>query len=289
MKFLFRLVLLALLVGGLFALWQKHNSPAPAPAQDPSQAIMPSELPRPDLSVRTWTDPAGRTFEGALVSAKDGQVIIRRSSDSLYFQLPVGKLSSPDQEFVAKQVTITKSGGLPFPETVDGLHTLARKLSITGYMIRVPDSEKVGGWRNDTVGPMYWLLLSPKLHGADAGSLWVRVDEKTFRAHEEATLITGAQLANFSDGRGGFSETLQWSRPLVTIVEAQYGPNAKGLNVTHKLMKLAANGRLPVEIQPEIFDLLPHAPAAWELTVAWRTPTGEVRRTLTDGSVLTWP
>lgn len=284
------LLFLAVLIGGAFLLWQKFNAPAPAPTPAPgqTQAVMPSELPRPDLSVRTWTDPAGRTFEGALVSARNGQVIIRRATDSVHFQLATTKLSATDQEFVAKQIAAA-TAGIGFPESVDGLYTLARKLSITGYMIRVPDSEKVGGWRNDTVGPMYWFLLATKLHGSDAGSLWVRVDDKTFRAHEENAFVTKAQLANFSDGRGGFSETLDWPRPLVTIVEAQYGPNAKGLNVTHKLMKHAAQGRLPVEIQPELFDLPPHAPAAWELTVAWRTPTGEIRRTLTDGSVLTWP
>jgi hypothetical protein len=115
------------------------------------------------------------------------------------------------------------------------------------------------------------------------------VDEKTFRAHEESELITRETLVNFTDGKDGFSNFLPWSRPQLTFVEAQYGPSAQGINVTHKLMRLASESRLPVEIQPELFELPSHAPSSWELIVVWRTPTGEVRRTVRDGALLTWP
>ncbi len=287
MKFMSRLFLIVLIAGAAYVVWQKYYAPKSdqPPAPDETVPLIPQQ---PDFSVRTWTNQSGRSFAGSLVSAKNNQVIIRRESDSLYFQIPATSLSAEDQQFVGKQTELASAVG-GFSETVDGLYTLARKLEITGYIVRVPSSSLVGGWRNDRVNPMYWLLLSKKLHTPDSGSLWVRVDEKTFRAHEEGTFITRDNLINFSDGKGGFSESLEWSRSQLTLIEAQYGPNAQGINVTHKLLKIAARGDFPVEIQPELFDLLPHAPAAWELTVAWRTPTGEIRRTFRDGSVLTWP
>lgn len=289
MKLLSRLVILALIVGGAFLLWQKYR---PVPAASAPEGTTPQtsvELPRPDLSVRTWTNQSGRTFEGSLVSAKDGQVIIRRQLDSVYFQVPAKALSDADQLFVNRQVELESTNGPKFLDTIPGLYTLSRKLDIKGYLARVPSGTIVGGWRTDRVDPMFWFLLSTKIHGTDSGSVWVRVDEKTFRAHEEASLITKENLINFSDGKDGFSNSLPWSRPQLTMVEAQYGPNAQGYNVTYKLMRLASEGRLPIDIQPAIFGLDPHAPASWELTVSWRTPTGEIRRTLHDGSVITWP
>ncbi|MBC8040806.1 MAG: hypothetical protein H7Y06_09705 [Opitutaceae bacterium] len=287
MKFLSRLVILALIVGGSYMLWQKYrpapSSPVPAPAPAPV------ELPHPDLSVRTWTNQSGRTFDGSLVSAKDGQVVIRRQVDSVYFQVSASALSTADQAFVSQQIELETTNGPKFVNSIPGLYTLSRKLDIKGYLSRVRSETIIGGWRTDRVDPMFWFLLSKQIHGSDSGSLWVRVDEKTFRAYEEAAFITKENLINFSDGKDGFSNSLPWSRPQLTLIEAQYGPNAQGLNVTHKLLRIASEGRLPVEIQPELFDLPPHAPATWELTVAWRTPTGEIRRTLRDGSVITWP
>jgi len=285
MKFLSRLVLLAFIVGGAFLLWQKYRPSPPAP----SPVAIPVEVPRPDLSARTWTNQSGRTFDGSLVSAKDNQVVIRRQLDSVYFQVPVTALSSADQSFVNLQAELEKTNGPRFFDTIPGLYTLSRKLDITGYLSRVPAETIVGGWRTDRVDPMFWFFLSTKIHGTDSGSLWVRVDEKTFRAHEETALVTRENLINFSDGKDGFSNSLPWSRPLLTLIGAQYGPNAQGINVTHKLLRIASESRLPIEIQPELFDLPPHAPAAWELTIAWRTSTGEIRRTLRDGSILTWP
>ncbi|HSI07917.1 MAG: SHD1 domain-containing protein [Rariglobus sp.] len=289
MKFLSRLVILALIVGGAFVLWQKYRPASPSSQSDPTAAPAPVEPPHPDLAVRTWTNQSGRTFDGSLVSVKDGQAIIRRKADAVYFQVPVTALSTDDQSFVGRQVEFEKANGPKFVNSIPGLYTLSRKLDIKGYLSRIPSTSIVGGWRTDRVDPMFWFLLSTEIHGDDSGSLWVRVDEKTYRAHEESSLITKENLINFSDGKDGFSNSLPWSRPQLTLIEAQYGPNAQGINVTHKLLRIASSGRLPVEIQPELFDLLPHAPAAWELTVAWRTPTGEIRRTLRDGSVITWP
>jgi len=288
MNFLFRILLLAVLLGGAFLIWQKYR-PLPAPPSVNEPVARPVEPPRPDLSPRTWSSQNGRTFEGPLVSIKDGQVIIRRQLDSVYFQVPATALSATDKLFVNQQVELEKANGPKFVDTIPGLYTLSRKLEIKGYIARVPASSLVGGWRSDRIDPMFWFLVSTKLHGTDTGSLWIRVDEKTFRAHEEAALITRENLINFSDGKDGFSNSLPWSRPLITLIEAQYGPNAQGINVTHILLRIASENRLPVEIRPDLFNLPRHHPAAWELTVAWRTPTGEIRRTFRDGSILTWP
>lgn len=288
MKVLLRLVVLALLITASVVIWQKYR-PAPpvgVPAPAPVPRTVKTEV---DLSTRTWTDQNARTFAGSLVSAKNGRVILRRESDSAYFQIPVTTLTPGDQTFIQEQVKRAEMNGGGFIEQIAGHYCLSRKLDIKGYLVRVRASDLVGGWRNDRVDPMYLFLLSTKLQGDDSGTIWVRVDEKTFRAHTEGALITQDQLINFSDGKGGFSESMPWSRPQLTIIEAQYGPNAKGINVTYKLMRLASEGALPVEINPAIFQLEPHAPASWELTVSWRTATGEIRRTLHDGSILTWP
>lgn len=290
MKAFLRLVVVALILTSAVLLWKKYR-PAPPVVTPPPPVAEPAPVPpveQPDLSSRLWTDQSGRTFEGSLVSAKNGQVIICRQSDSLYFQIPVGTLSAFDQTFVQEQSKRAEVG-TGFVEQVPGHYTVSRKLDIKGYLVRVRATDAVGGWRHDRVDPMYLFLLSSKLHGADSGSLWVRVDEKTFRAYNEGGLISTAQLANFSDGKDGFSDALPWPRPQLTIIEAQYGPNAKGINVTHKLLRIAARGEFPVEIRPELFGLDPHAPASWELTVGWRTATGETRATLRDGSILTWP
>lgn len=289
MKAFLRLLVFAVIIVSAVVLWKKYRpAPQPAPATPPVAVAQP-EAPKLDLSTRTWINHDGRAFEGSLVSTKNGQVIIRRTSDSAYFQIPVVHLSPENQAFLQTQAKIAEDRGGGFVEKLPGVYTLSRKLDIKGYLSRVVDTAAVGGWRHDRVNPMYWFLLSTKLHGTDSGTLWVRVDEKTFRAHDEGSLITETNLINFSDGKGNFSESLPWSRPHLTISEAQYGPSARGINVTQKLMRLAAQGGLPIEINPAMFNLEPHAPEAWELTIAWRTADGEMRRTLRDGSILTWP
>lgn len=288
MKAFLRFAVFVALVVAVVMLWLKYRSAPPA-APAPAPAVAEPVGPKLDLAPRVWTDRSGRTFEGALVSVKNSVAIIRRTSDSMYFQIPVVSLAADNQQFLNQQAAIAEANGGGFADEVPGIYTLSRKLDIKGYLVRVADSSSVGGWRNDRVNPTYWLLLSTKLHGADTGTLWVRVDEKTFRAHEEGSLITQANLINFSDGKGSFSESLPWPRPHMTLVEAQYGPNSKAINVTQKLMRLVAQGSFPMEINPAMFQLPPHFPESWELTVAWRTPSGEVRKTLRDGSVITWP
>lgn len=259
MKAFLRLLVFSALIVTAVVLWKKYR-PAPQPAA--TSAVVKTEAHKLDLSSRTWTNHDGRTFEGSLVSVKNGQVVIRRTGDSAYFQLPAVTLSPDNQAFLRTQSKIAEENGGGFAEQAPGVYTLSRKLDIKGYLVRLPDSASVGGWRNDRVNPMYWLLLSTRLHGTDSGSLWVRVDEKTFRAHDEGSLITEANLLNFSDGKGSFSESLPWSRPHLTILEAHYGLNAKGINVTQKLMRLVAQGSLPLEINPGIFQLEPHDPAS---------------------------
>ena len=286
MKAFLRFLIFAVLIVTAVMLWKKYRS-APQPVPTPP-AVMKTETRKLDLAPRTWTNHDGRTFEGSLVSVKNSQVIIRRTTDSVYFQIPVVSLSPENQLFLQQQTAIAEAGD-GFVDEVPGIYTLSRKLDIKGYLVRVASTALVGGWRNDRIDPTFWLLLSTKLHGTDSGSLWVRVDEKTFRAHEEGSLVTQANLLNFSDGKGNFSDSLPWPRPHLTVIEAQYGPNSRAINVTQKLMRLVSQGVLPMEISPAIFQLEPHVPEAWELTVAWRTSDGEVRRTLRDGSVLTWP
>jgi hypothetical protein len=289
MKFLSRLVLIALIAGGAYLLWQKYNVPLPAPAPTADVAPVPLTPHQPDLSVRTWTNQSGRSFEGELVSAKNDQVIIRRQADSVYFLIAKTNLSPADQVFVERQINIAKETGAFDSKVVSGVHTLSRKLDIKGYTIRIMDQTSINGWRTDRHDPVYWFLLSTKLHDPESGEFWVRVNEVTYKAHKEGALLSNDHLRNFLNAQGEFAEKLPWPRPAVTPLEAQYGVNGYGYNVTSVILKLAANNQLPVEIQPELFGLPSHHPAAWELTVAWRTATGEIRRTIRDGSVLTWP
>jgi len=301
MKFLLQLFAFVLMVTVAVLLWPKVSAlfaPSPVPS---AGTLSPTALgktsdsptsppaPLPNLSLRRWTSQDGRSFEGSLVSAKDGQVILRRSSDSAYFQIPSSLLSESDQTYIQKQVALVAESGAGFADHIDGLYTLSRKLPIKGYVVLVSDASVVGGWRHDRVDPIFWFFLSTKLHGANQGSVWVRVDEKIYKAHEEKNLVTRDQLMNAANSGGEFSESLPWSRPQTTIINAKYGSPNGSYNVTSKLMRMVAEGRLPLEISPGVFGFPPHPPESWELTVEWRTATGELSRTLHDGSVLTWP
>ena len=235
-----------------------------------------------------WTSLDGRTFEGSLVSAEEDQAIIQRLADASYFQIKTKLLCPEDIAYVEEQILRATKSKTNFAESPK-LYTLDRKLDIKGFLTRVPAPTEIGGWRQERTDPAYWFLLSDTLHGAEPGSIWVRVDEKTFRSHSEKVVLTREQLANFINAKGDFSDSLPWARPEVTIIEAQYGSRSERVNVTHKLMALGAQNKFPLEIQASTFKLPLHELEAWELTILWRTPTGEVRRTLRDGSVLTWP
>gem|GEM_PF-2948607 len=288
MKVLLRLAIFALVIVVAVIAWRKYRG-APD-ASPPTKTPAPTVAVGPDLSLRTWTNQDGRSFEGSLVSAKGGQVILRRANDSSHFQLPVAALSDQDRAFVEQQSRVAAAAdGAGFPKEVPGVYMLNRKTDIKGNLMRVPASELVGGWQNVRVQPMFWFLLSTQLHGAGEGSLWVRVDERTFKAHSDGTLLNKGQLSAFMNAEDKFIESMPWPKPDVTIVEAQYGPHAAGNNVTHKLMLMASQSRLPAVVGPELFDLPSHAPATWELSVLWRTATGEVRRTVRDGASLAWP
>ncbi|HSH93993.1 MAG TPA: hypothetical protein VK968_07595 [Roseimicrobium sp.] len=305
MKTLIKILVVALVIAALFQYWPQIMSQVDkllgtAPAAPASIAAAPSPQTssstqesasaiRLDLSPRKWTNPDGRSFEGSLVSVKNDQVIIRRNTDSAFFQISAHTLSTEDQAYLQKQVSLAGADGAGFVDHIPGVYTLSRKIPVRGYVVRLPDRSVIGGWRHDRVDPMFWLLLSEKLHGTDSGSILVRVDEKTYNAHAEKNLITLQQLANFTDAKGQFSESLPWSRPHTTLIDGKYGSPNVSFNVTHKLMGIAARGGFPVQIDPSIFGFDPHKPESWELTVSWRTATGEISRTLRDGSVLTWP
>jgi hypothetical protein len=287
MKFIFRALLLALVAGGAYIYWQKHLKTIPDPA--PEEALIPLTPKLPDLTARTWTNQSGRTFEGELVSAKADQIFIRRKTDSLCFLLNKSDLSADDQTFIDAQIDIARQTDAFDAKSVPDVHILCRKLGIKGYTTRVFDPKSVSGWRTDRFDPVYWFFISSKLHAKDAGEFWVRVDEATYSAHKEGALLRDEHVRNFRNQRGEFGNKLNWSRPSVTLAEVTYGPKGVGYNVTGSILKYASEDRLPIEIQPELFGLPPHLPAIWELTVAWRTSTGEIRRTIRDGSVLTWP
>lgn len=286
MKVLLRLALFALVVAAVVIGWRKYRAVPDAP---PTAEAPPPVAPAPDFSPRTWTSHDGRTFEGALVSAKNGHVILRRATDSSYFQLSATALSAEDQAFVDEQSRRAATSDTGFPETAPGFHVLSRKLDIKGNLTRVPASELAGGWQINRTEPTCWFLLSDRLHEPAAGSLWVRVDEKTHKTHSEGALLNRSHLAAFTESEDTFTESMPWPNPGVTLIEAQYGPHAAGNNVTHKLMLLVSKKGLPVDLTPELFDLPPHIPAKWELSIAWRTATGEVRRTIRDGAAITWP
>jgi len=67
--------------------------------------------------VRTWTDRAGRQFEGEYIGFTDGQVQVKRTSDGQTFQLPLERFSDADQQFVKSRVSAetppTKTGVKP--------------------------------------------------------------------------------------------------------------------------------------------------------------------------------
>lgn len=57
---------------------------------------------------RTWTDTQGRTIEADYLSATETEVTVRRA-DNLTFTLPLTRLSTADQEFVAAQLAAEKA------------------------------------------------------------------------------------------------------------------------------------------------------------------------------------
>lgn len=283
MKVLSRLVLVSLIVGAGVFVWRKYQ-PAPQPEVSIAKPEPVAPIPPPDLSSRSWTDTNGRSFLGELVSVNKDHVVLRRSADKTHFQISAATLSVEDQQFLQEQIRRAKESGQGFPDEVPGLYTVRRKLDIKGNIMRVPASELVGGWRNERAEPMFMFLLSSKLHESEDGCAWVRVEEKTFRQHNEGAYVTDSQL-----GANALTERLPWARPRTTLREANYGPHGQGMNVTHALMRIASQGGLPAKLSPELLKLPAHAPATWELHVSWRTPEGETRRILKDGDSVNWP
>ncbi len=49
---------------------------------------------------RTWTDTAGRSFSGGLISVQDGTASIRRESDQRIFDVPLDTLSEADRTYI---------------------------------------------------------------------------------------------------------------------------------------------------------------------------------------------
>ena len=215
----------------------------------------------------------------------------------MLFKVELKALSDSDQTFTHEQITRAKKLGLQLESSI---HVVSRKLEIKGSLEKIASSPSEGGYRMSRIDPMYWLLLSPPLNEGEPSARWIRIDEKAFRLTVENTLVSNENLTRFLDGKGGFSESLPWPRPGFTIIEARYGvnqkspsfgtavlenPNAGADNVTHLIMRFVSEGKLPLEICPTV--MLPHQ--GNELSVLWRTPSGEVRQSLRDGSLLTWP
>lgn len=251
----------------------------------------------PDLEPRTWTSKQdGRTFTGALMTTDAASAVIRRTSDNVIFNVPLANLTETDQAYVRTQLTRAAKSNRPLGAE---LHTLSRKLEIKGNLVRVAITAADGGFRMDRTDPMYWLLLTPGLQADASTAIWVRVDEKTFRASSENSLISREHhLPHCIDQSGAFIESMPWPRPQFTIREARYGANvtspsystrtgsatAGNLDVTHRLMSLISQGNIPLEVSPEHFGC-----GNGELAVLWKTPAGEIRQVLRAGSILTWP
>lgn len=271
---------------GAVYLWKQHR-PA-KPDHEPRPAII-ARSDAPDFSLRAWTDRNGRNFEGNLVSAKGDRVIVRRQSDLNCFLVYLSSLSAGDQAYVTEQIRRAETSGQEFVEMIPGYQSISRKLEIKGHILRVKAPAAVGGSKLDRVDPSFWFLLSDKLHGENEGSLWLRVDERMFRTYQEGSLLNASHLSSFTGKNGELVDALKWPRSRVTLVEARYGPPDKVLNVTEKVMRLACEGSLPIQIGWELFDCRSHGSEVWDMTLVWRTPEGELRQTLRDGALLSIP
>lgn len=92
----------------------------------------------PAAEVRTWTDRAGRQFEGEFEGFTDGQVQVRRASDGQMFRLPLERFSDADQQFVKSQAQVQARPVAPGAKRSKGpANALADRAADTGRPLRV--------------------------------------------------------------------------------------------------------------------------------------------------------
>ena len=84
-------------------------------------------------ATRTWTSSTGQSFEGALITASEDTVSVRRS-DGKTFDVPLTKLSEADQTYVRQHLTDqSRAEGLSEGPFAD---------KITGEWVKVPKDEE---------------------------------------------------------------------------------------------------------------------------------------------------
>ena len=233
--------------------------------------------------LRTWTASDGRTLDGALIARIGEDGVVKRAVDGALLRLPPRFLDPQNLDYLKNAFA---SGTVP--TTLPDVWYVRTKLTIpSGEAWMAPDTVGSLGPRIAKSEPLYWLLLS-ELDGS--GSKWVRVDNGSYSKIQSDILLPHAQLATQVNGAGAFIDQVGCPRNDLYIIDARYGLINRRINVTRAMMRHLADGRLPVTVSPELFDMPGHAPDVWELMITWQRPKGgAVTRVMRDGSILAWP
>ena len=250
-------------------------------APDKTEAAKPAA---PDWSVsRIWTSRDGRTLEGMLVARMKQDGIIRRASDRRLLRMPPGLLNDEGRGFLSQALA---SGDLA--TTMGDAWYVKTTLTIPGGEAYVPpDSTVAVGPRIAKVETSYWLLLT-ELDGS--GAKWARVDIHAFSKLQAEVLVMRSDLATQINGSGRFIDEVPCPRTDCYVIDARYGLTSRRINVTRLMMGHVADGVLPVRVTPQLFNVPPHAPDVWDVTITWqRDGQGTLNRVVRDESILAWP
>lgn len=245
--------------------------------------------PEPAAPVVSWTNPRvwtasdGRTLEGALVARFGEDGVVRRAVDGVLLRLPPRFLNPDNLTFLRGAFD---SGSIP--TTIPGVWYVRTKLTIPGgETLMVADSVAAIGPRIAKAETSYWVLLS-ELDGSDAK--WVRIDNHSFSKVRADGFLLHSELATQVNGSGAFIDQVPCPRNDLYIIDARYGLTSRRINVTRAMMGILAEGRLPVTVSPDLFNIPGHAPDVWDVAITWqRTSGGGLTRVVRDGSILAWP
>jgi hypothetical protein len=87
-----------------YLAWFNFAAAAPPRAASLDGSLVIVDAAARAAETRTWTDRAGRQFEGQFIGYDDGQIQVKRSSDGMVFRLPLERFSDADQAFVKSRV-----------------------------------------------------------------------------------------------------------------------------------------------------------------------------------------
>jgi hypothetical protein len=235
------------------------------------------------MDPRVWTASDGRTLEGALVARMGEDGVVRRAVDGVFLRLPPRFLNSDNLSFLNNAF---QSGSIP--TTLPNLWYVRTKLTIPGGEAwMAPDATAAIGPRIAKSETGYWILMS-ELDGS--GAKWARVDNHSYSRVRSDVLLPRSELATQMNGSGAFLDEVGCPRNDLYVIDARYGLTSRRINVTRAMMGHLAAGSLPVTVSHALFDLPPHGPDVWDLTITWQRSNGSAfTRVIRDGSILAWP